>query len=381
LMLPPELIRARRRQGLIRLSYASEAELSLAKTLISVYVDHVGGKRGLLDDALSGCEELGYDYKLVRGFSWVLEGRCSFEAESPVDSRTARREVFREAGRRVVASEEERNRVLSAAAFRLGVSVEELNRSIFADLEDEHLLRSFDPLEPMVLILEYNFSLTLGLLAHARRLEVTYRGPPEELGRLASRIGRSSSKASGGLTTTVAEWRATSRMGYKSAHIEALLARLLSMGFWSLSSEVVYPLKSRRAYRLELGSDLEGRLIKPPEVKPTALVERPKVVSAPPRPRGDVVVVADVARRMGLTEDEVREMYGEDFLDLGGVLLTEGKRDEILGALEGSGDMTFGGVRRLLKELGVKDPLAVLEAFGYLIEWERDRDESRVYRL
>jgi hypothetical protein len=88
-----------------------------------------------------------------------------------------------------------------------------------------------------------------------------------------------------------------------------------------------------------------------------------------------------VARRMGLTEDEVREMYGEDFLDLGGVLLTEGKRDEILGALEGAGGMTFGGVRRLLKELGVKDPLAVLEAFGYLIEWERDRDESRVYRL
>jgi hypothetical protein len=380
-MLPPELIRVRRRQGVIRPSYASEAELSLAKTLISVYRDHVGGKRGLLDDALSGCEELGYDYRLVRGLSWMLEGRCSFEAESPVDSRTARREVFREAGEKVVASEEERTKVLSAVAFRLGISVEELDRSLFADLEDEHLLRRFDPLEPMGLIQEYNFALALGLLAHARRLEVTYRGSDEELDRLASRIGRSSSKTSGGLTKTVAEWRATSRIGYKSAHIEALLARLLSMGFWSLSSEVVYPSKSRRAYRLELGSDLEGRLIKPPEVKPTALVERPKVVSAPPRPRGDVVVVADMARRMGVTEGEVREMYRGDFLDLGGVLLTEVKRDEILSTLEGTGDMTFGVVRRLLKELGVKDPVAVLEALGYLIEWERDRDESLVYRL
>jgi len=358
LMLPPELIRARRRRGVIRPVYALEAELSLAKTLVSVYSDHVGGRRGPLDDALSSCEELGYDYRLVRGLSWVLEGRCSFEAESPVDPRSARREVFREAGRRVVASDEERSRVLSAAAFRLGVSVYELDRSLFSDLEAEHLLRSFDLLEPMDLIQEYNFSLTLGLLAHAQRLEVTYRGPDEELERLASRLGRSSSGASGGLTKTVAEWRATSRIGYKSAQLEALLGRLLS-----------------------LGCDLEGRLMRPPEVRPAALVERPKPVSDPPRPRGDVVVVADVARRMGITEDEVRKMYGGDFLDLGGVLLTEGKRDEILDALKGLEDMTFGGARRLLKELGVKDPVAVLEALGYFIEWERDRDESRVYRL
>ena len=381
MMLPPELIRARRRRGVIRPIYASEAELSLAKTLVSVYSNHVGGRRGPLDDALSGCEELGYDYRLVRGLSWVLEGRCSFEAESPVNPRTARREVFREAGRRVVASEEERSRVLSAAAFRLGVSVDDLDRSLFSDLEDEHLLRSFDPLEPMDLLQEYNFSLTLGLLAHARRLEVTYRGSDEEVERLASRLGRSSSGASGGLTTTVAEWRATSRIGYKSAQLDALLGRLLSLGFWSLSSDVVYPLKSRKAYRLELGSDLEGRLMRPPEVRPAVHVDRPKPASEPPKLRGDVVVVADVARMMGVTEDEVREMYGGDLLDLGGVLLTEGKRDEILDALRGMEDMTFGGARRLLKELGVKNPVAVLEALGYLIEWERDRDESRVYRL
>ena len=43
--------------------------------------------------------------------------------------------------------------------------------------------------------------------------------------------------------------------------------------------------------------------------------------------------------------------------------------------------MTFGGVRRLLSGLGAKNPVAVLEALGYLIEWERDRDESRIFRL
>jgi len=95
-----------------------------------------------------------------------------------------------------------------------------------------------------------------------------------------------------------------------------------------------------------------------------------------------VVDVADVARRLRVTEDEVREMYrGGGFLDLGGILITGAKRDEVVEALEGSSDMRFGAVRVLLRGLGVRSPVPVLEALGYDVEWNRDRDESLVYRL
>ena len=90
----------------------------------------------------------------------------------------------------------------------------------------------------------------------------------------------------------------------------------------------------------------------------------------------------DVARRMGLTESEVREMYGgENLLDLGGVLISREKRDEVREVLGGAPDMRFDAVKGLLRVLGVKQPVPVLEALGYEIEWNRDRKESLVYRL
>ena len=90
----------------------------------------------------------------------------------------------------------------------------------------------------------------------------------------------------------------------------------------------------------------------------------------------------DVARRMGITESEVRETYnGEGLLDIGGVLISREKRDEVLKALEGTSDMRFASVRRFLRSLGVKQPVPVLEALGYEIDWNRDRGESLVYRL
>ena len=43
--------------------------------------------------------------------------------------------------------------------------------------------------------------------------------------------------------------------------------------------------------------------------------------------------------------------------------------------------MRFDSVRGLLRGLGVKQPVPVLEALGYEIDWNRDRGESLVYRL
>ena len=38
-------------------------------------------------------------------------------------------------------------------------------------------------------------------------------------------------------------------------------------------------------------------------------------------------------------------------------------------------------VRQVLRGVGVKEPVPLLEALGYIVEWNRDRDESLVYRI
>ena len=391
MMLAPEHIRVKRRKGTMRAIYASEEELGLAKTLVSVHRDAVEKTRRELKEAVSDCEELGYDYKLVRGLASILEERCAFESRAVIRPLKARKVVFGEAGRIVVATEEKRNRAMANAAFRLGISTLELEQSLYADLDDEQILAGFEEPEPLDLLKEYNFALAVALVAHGKRLEVSYKGRDNGLEDAVGRLGESRASRSGGVSRLVVEWRPSSRSGYRGALIEGVLSKLLQLKGWALSVAVVYPLKVGRAYRLEIKGDVEGGMMSAGSRREEPLIPEvrraPRSVSRPApqpktRPSGGVIVVDDVARRMGLTEYEVREMYrGENLLDLGGVLISRETKEEVLKALGGAPDMRFDAVRGLLRGLGVKQPVPVLEALGYEIDWNRDRKESLVYRL
>ena len=391
MMLAPEHIRVKRRKGVMTPIYASEEELGLAKTLVSVHRDAVERTRRELGEAVSDCEELGYDYRLVRGLASLLEERCAFESRAVMRPLRARKAVFGEAGRIVVATEEERNRAMANAAFRLGVSTLELEQSLYADLDDEQVLAGFEEPEPLDLLKEYNFALAVALVAHGKRLEVSYEGKDRGLEDAVGRLGESRVSSSGGVSRLVVEWRPSNRSGYRGALIEGVLSKLLQLGGWALSVAVVYPLKVGRAYRLEIRGDVEGGMMSAGSRREEPLIPEvrraPRSVSRPApqsktRPSGGVVVVDDVGRRMGLTESEVREMYrGENLLDLGGVLISREMREAVLEVLGGVIDMRFDSVRGILRGLGVKQPVPVLEALGYEVDWNRDRGESLVYRL
>lgn len=389
MMLATEHIRVKRRKGTMKPIYASEEELGLAKTLVAVHLDAVEKTRRDLKKSVSDCEELGYDYKLVRGLASLLEERCAFESRAIISPLKARKAVFGEAGRTVVATEEKRNRVMANAAFRLGISTLELEQSLYADLDDEQTLAGFEEPEPLDLLKEYNFALVVALVAHGKRLEVSYKGRDNGLKDAVGRLGESRVSSSGGVSRLVVEWRPSNRSGYRGALIEGVLSKLLQLKGWDLSVAVVYPLKVGRAYRLEIKGDVEGGMMSagsrreepliPEARRASRSVSRPALKK---RSSGGVVIVDDVARRMGLTESEVREMHcGENLLDLGGVLISREKRDEVLEALGGAPDMRFDAVKGLLRALGVKQPVPVLEALGYEIEWNRDRKESLVYHL
>ena len=391
MMLAPEHIRVKRRKGTMTPIYASEEELSLAKTLISVHRDAVERTRRELGEAVSDCEELGYDYRLVRGLASLLEERCAFEGRAVIRPLKARKAVFGEAGRIVVATEETRNRVMANAAFRLGVSTLELEQSLYADLDNEQTLAGFEEPEPLELLKEYNFALAVALVAHGKRLEVSYKGQDRGLEDAVGKLGESRVSSSGGVSRLVVEWRPSNRSGYRGALIEGVLSKLLQLKGWALSVAVVYPTKVGRAHMLEIKGDVEGEMMSAGLRREEPLIpdvrRAPRSVSRPAsppktRPSGGVVVVDDVARRMGLTESEIREMHrGENLLNMGGVLISQEKRDTVLEALGGATDMRFDSVRRILKGLGVKQPVPVLEALGYEIEWNRDRGDSLVYRL
>ncbi len=378
-MLPPDLIRVRRRKGVIRSTYASDEHLSLAKTLVSVHEENIGGTRGELSDALSGCEELGFNYKLVRGLSAVLEEHCVFQSRAVVSPKDARSSLFEEAAEVVVATDEDRKRVLTTVAFRMGASAEDLETSLYADLYDEQELSDFKAIQPTDLLKKYNFALTLSLLVHAKRLELTYRVKDEEIEELSKKLGKCNVSRNGS-TKIIAEWKPTSRIGYKTSLIEDILSRLLSKGGWELSADVVYPIGSGKTYRFEISYRLEGKLLKPSErIKEFVQKAQPKHEPLA-RPKGEIIDVQETALGLGITEADLKKMY-EDYVDLGGILITREKLGEVKRDLENVADMRFKAVQKILKNLGCRNPIPVMEALGYAVEWAKNRGESRVYRF
>jgi len=383
-MLPLDLLRARRRRGTIRPLYASEDKLGLARTLISVFKAHVDGKRGELREALSRCEELGYNYKLVRGIAAVLEDRCIFQTLAYIDPTEARHAVFEETGGRVVATEQDRRRVLAAAAFRLGVSTEDLDASLYADLWDEQVLTDFDPPTPQELLKEYNFALTLALITQARRIELTYRGRDEELELVGESLGRCRVHEAGGFSKLTIERLQSSRAGQHASELEALLYRLVFRKGWRLSAEVAYRSRKGKRYLFELSEDSHGRLVTPSKPR------RTRTPSAPARHKptapspNEIVIVDELASHLGITEDEARRRLKRGdrrYIELGDVFITPEKLRELEEALTSAPDMRLPTVVGTLRSLGCRSPLPVLEALGYAVEWAKDRSRSKVYRL
>ena len=134
MILPYELIRVRRTKTALTPLFADKEKLSLAKTLIAVYSENRDRMRGDLMEGLSSCEELGYDFKLVRGLSAVLDSRCIFGTRSFVPPVKARTLLFEEAARRPSISERDRVEILSKVAEKLNVPNNDLDESMYADL-------------------------------------------------------------------------------------------------------------------------------------------------------------------------------------------------------------------------------------------------------
>lgn len=383
-MLPQNLLRSRRSRGTIRPLYAKDDKLGLSKTLISVFEAHVDRKRGELRAALSRCEELGYDYKLVRGMSAVLEDSSIFQTRASIDPAEARRAVFEEVGERVVATEEERGRVLSAAAFRLGLSTDDLDASLYADLWDEQVLADFDSPTPMELLKEYNFALTLALLSQASRMELTFKGLDTHLEGVCDKLGRGQAHFFGGLSRLTVELPSSSRAGQHAMDLEELLARLMLHDGWRLTAEVPHKSRTGKRYLFEINRESDASFVTPSNLK-RRMTNRTQAETKQRRDIPDEVVIVDeLASRLGVTEAEARRRLQDvagGYVDLGGVLVTPVKLKELEKALTGAPDMRLGTVLGVLRKLGLRRPLPVLEAMGYAVDWAEERDQSRVYRI
>lgn len=232
-MLPMQLLRVRTRKGaIIPLFCTSDEELHLAEDVIKEFQASAAKKekKKFLDDRIASIEARYDDYKLVRGFSVLLERKCQFNSAIPVDSIgeknkshgkddtnddtnddsfsnsdstyikvdvdgggqgpsvvsdrngsldpvTIRMALFEESSKMGFAlTDFERDSIITSAASILNLSSSYIKQVMWADLEENMLLERLDLIGKDQLVGWYNLSLMQTLLFNCTRLEFSVHG-------------------------------------------------------------------------------------------------------------------------------------------------------------------------------------------------------------
>ena len=378
MILPFEHIRVFRRNGKIKPILIREPQ-GILDTLIDVYRDHVDKKRGALGEVVADCEFLGYNFRLVRGVSAVLDSRSVFQPRSLIPPIEARRQVFTLAAKGVVISKDDRLEVMSAVASLNGITVEELDDSLYSDLEAEQYLVDFKVPTPEDLSLYYNYAHTVALLAYSTRIEVSFKGEDRQLVRQFMGLGEEEPTRG---SKMVVRLKSTNRLAQRASRIDAVMSRLLGTDGWMLKADIKYPARYKTTCVFEMDSRGDGRLLKTEPVEEEFIIEIPLVARRKRLKYGDIVVLDEVAEKLGVTNGKVlREIKDEggEYKKMGGVLVVPAKYDEIKKAL--ASIETLGEARKYFKTMGVRDFLQVLESFGYQVEWAKPRKSSKLYRF
>jgi predicted nuclease of restriction endonuclease-like RecB superfamily len=182
-VLPPELTRARKRQGQLVLSPLSPAEraraTALGERLLEATRSLIGREREDVEATFRAIEVAAKERKLLLGLTHLLEAHSEFSAPVGLEPELVRRQVFGLAAR--LRSELDplehldRERVLAEVAAELSVSIEELEQALYADLRSAQRLERCTLNSARALVADYELSQVQSVLLRAVRIEAEVR--------------------------------------------------------------------------------------------------------------------------------------------------------------------------------------------------------------
>ncbi len=183
-MLTSDLLLTRSRGPYIEPRYIdaeNDKYIALAQALIDLFTEHEGQPRQVLKAALDRHEGDRTDYRVQRGLNKLLfDHHCEFHIEGPVPAEELRREVFSTARENhPIVSETSliypinRGHVIEQVATKYQVSNEEIERGLYADLPQNHLLSTFTAPDANTLLNRYNVALAQAMLYRCEVLRLS----------------------------------------------------------------------------------------------------------------------------------------------------------------------------------------------------------------
>jgi uncharacterized protein len=180
-MLTADLVRATSRSGNLHVTPLTGKNRVRAEELAAEYLAiasaHVGSPQHVLDEAFAAVEVASREAKLCAGLIKLIEDACEFEAESAVEPRKLRSQVFTlaAAARKNAGAEQrfDRNAVLEQAGREHGLSASQVEQAIYSDLKSEHRLLRAPELDAQRLLQRYDLGQLQAVLLRAVKITAT----------------------------------------------------------------------------------------------------------------------------------------------------------------------------------------------------------------
>jgi predicted nuclease of restriction endonuclease-like RecB superfamily len=146
--------------------------LELAECFLQIARSHLGCSREEFDEACAAVEVAARERLLAAGIRKLIEDRCDFDAESPLDPEELRSEVFRLATATRRDGVFDRQTLLQAVAEQHGESLAGIEKALYSDLRDAQILKKLAPLLPESLVAEHDLAQEQAVLLRAVRVVV-----------------------------------------------------------------------------------------------------------------------------------------------------------------------------------------------------------------
>lgn len=250
-MLTSDLLVTKSYKGKIEPVYAKldQKNLEISGSLIDLFQEYVGKTYGELSEEIEGIEEI--DFRLIRGLSQMLKRKCVIEMNSAIEPPTARKMVFEDC-KGAVSDIIERKEVIERVAGKLSVKPDELEKALWADTEENLIIKEFQIITPEDLLRLYNLSLTQTLLFKATCMEIQIEDNFQEVFWKIKKFGLMYSIEDGRiyLDGAVSLFKMTERYGTSLAK---LLPIIMKCNKWSLKASILkQTMQGKRIYDFTL---------------------------------------------------------------------------------------------------------------------------------
>ena len=263
-VLPSNLLVVRKRQGKIFPRYIKKTSnnLEIGINLIGIYKNSIGKKKKTIKEYVAVFEE--NDYRFIRGLSVLLDRKSTFKCNSSIDPKKVRKEIFKLTGNLGPAtSPKKRNQILKEVSKKLELSINTIENNIYADLDSELVLESFEEPTSEELLELYNLSLTQTLLFDSIELRFTTLDNWQKIFFIAKKLGLIyEASQNGDLWVKIdgpnSLFKLTRRYG---SNISKLIPSILGSSNWQIEAKILWKY-TNEIYSFRISSSTHKDLFK-----------------------------------------------------------------------------------------------------------------------